>query len=191
MSHNFFPMIARMRYINRWGLMRNTRLENIQEHSHQVAVLAHALAVIQNKYYGGQVDPGAVAVAALYHDASEILTGDMPTPIKYDNPDIRNAYKAVEAVAEQKLLSMLPEELRPDFEDAVTIPDPEIHALVKAADKLSAYLKCVEELKAGNSEFKKAKEQTYAALCQNPIPALRHFMEHFLEGFELTLDELN
>ena len=190
LSHNFFPMIARMRYINRWGLMRNTRLENIQEHSHQVAVLAHALAVIQNKYYGGQVDPGAVAVAALYHDASEILTGDMPTPIKYDNPDIRNAYKAVEAVAEQKLLSMLPPELRPDFEDAVTIPDPEIHALVKAADKLSAYLKCVEELKAGNSEFKKAKEQTYAALCQNPIPALRHFMEHFLEGFELTLDEL-
>ena len=191
MSHNFFPMIARMRYINRWGLMRNTRLENIQEHSHQVAVLAHALAVIQNKYYGGQVDPGAVAVAALYHDASEILTGDMPTPIKYDNPDIRNAYKAVEAVAEQKLLSMLPPELRPDFEDAVTIPDPEIHALVKAADKLSAYLKCVEELKAGNSEFKKAKEQTYAALCQNPVRALSYFMEHFLEGFELTLDELN
>ena len=191
MSHNFFPMIARMRYINRWGLMRNTRLENIQEHSHQVAVLAHALAVIQNKYYGGQVDPGAVAVAALYHDASEILTGDMPTPIKYDNPDIRNAYKAVEAVAEQKLLSMLPEELRPEFEDAVTIPDPEIHALVKAADKLSAYLKCVEELKAGNTEFKKAREQTYAALCSNPIPALGYFMEHFLEGFALTLDELN
>ena len=190
LSHNFFPMIARMRYINRWGLMRNTRLENIQEHSHQVAVLAHALAVIQNKYYGGQVDVGQVAVAALYHDASEILTGDMPTPIKYDNPDIRKAYKAVEAVAEQKLLSMLPEELRGDFVDAVTIPDPEIHALVKAADKLSAYLKCVEELKAGNTEFKKAKEQTYAALCQNPIPALRHFMEHFLDGFELTLDEL-
>ena len=184
-------MIARMRYINRWGLMRNTRLENIQEHSHQVAVLAHALAVIQNKYYGGQEDVGKVAVAALYHDASEILTGDMPTPIKYDNPDIRNAYKAVEAVAEQKLLSMLPEELRGDFVDAVTIPDPEIHALVKAADKLSAYLKCVEELKAGNTEFKKAKEQTYAALCQNPIPALNYFMEHFLSGFELTLDELN
>ena len=183
-------MIARMRYINRWGLMRNTRLENIQEHSHQVAVLAHALAVIQNKYYGGQVDVGQVAVAALYHDASEILTGDMPTPIKYDNPDIRNAYKAVEAVAEQRLLSMLPEELRGDFEDAVTIPDPEIRDLVKAADKLSAYLKCVEELKAGNTEFKKAKEQTYAALCQNPSPALAHFMEHFLDGFELTLDEL-
>ena len=191
MSYYFFPMISRMRYINRWGLMRNTRLENIQEHSHQVAVLAHALAVIQNRYFGGQVDPGAVAVAGLYHDASEILIGDMPTPIKYDNPDIQNAYKQVESVAEQKLLSMLPEDLRADFDDIITIPDPEVHALVKAADKLSAYLKCVEELKAGNSEFKKAKEQTYAALCQNPIPALQYFMEHFLDGFELTLDELN
>ena len=191
MSYHFFPMIARMRYINRWGLMRNTRLENIQEHSHQVAVLAHALAVIQNRYYGGQMDPGAVAVAALYHDASEILTGDMPTPIKYDNPDIQNAYKAVESVAEQKLLSMLPEDLRGDFNDVITISDPETHALVKAADKLSAYLKCVEELKAGNTEFKKAKEQTYAALCQRPIPALKYFMDHFLDGFELTLDELN
>ena len=134
---------------------------------------------------------GAVAVAALYHDASEILTGDMPTPIKYDNPDIQAAYKAVEAVAEQKLLSMLPEDLRPDFADVLTICDPEIHALVKAADKLSAYLKCVEELKAGNDEFKKAKEQTYAALRENPTPALGYFMEHFLSGFELTLDELN
>ena len=191
MASHFFPMIARMRYINRWGLMRNTRLENIQEHSHQVAVLAHALAVIQNRRFGGQVDPGAVAVAALYHDASEILTGDMPTPIKYDNPDIQAAYKAVESVAERKLLSMLPDDLRPDYEAALTIPDPEIRALVKAADKLSAYLKCVEELKAGNTEFKKAKEQTYAALVQNPIPALNYFMEHFLDGFELTLDELN
>ena len=191
MPESFFPMISRMRYINRWGLMRNTQPENIQEHSHQVAVLAHALAVIQNRYFGGQVDPGAVAVAALYHDASEILTGDMPTPIKYDNPDIQAAYKAVEAVAEQKLLSMLPEDLRPDFADVLTICDPEIHALVKAADKLSAYLKCVEELKAGNDEFKKAKEQTYAALRENPTPALGYFMEHFLSGFELTLDELN
>ena len=191
MAYNFFPMISRMRYINRWGLMRNTRLENIQEHSHQVAVLAHALAIIENRYFGGQIDPGAVAVAALYHDASEILTGDMPTPIKYDNPDIQSAYKDVEAVAEKKLLSMLPPDLRPDFEEAVTIPDPEVHAIVKAADKLSAYLKCVEELKAGNTEFKKAKEQTYAALCKNPSPALKYFMDHFLDGFELTLDELN
>ena len=191
MAYNFFPMISRMRYISRWGLMRNTFQENIQEHSHQVAVLAHALAVIENRYFGGQTDPGVVAVAALYHDASEILTGDMPTPIKYDNPDIQNSYHQVEAVAEQKLLSMLPPDLRPDFTEAVTIPDPAVRALVKAADKLSAYLKCVEELKAGNTEFRKAKEQTWAALQQNPIPALGYFMEHFLDGFELTLDELN
>ena len=191
MAYSFFPMIARMRYINRWGLMRNTQTENIQEHSHMVAVLAHALAVIENEKFGGQVDPGQVAVAALYHDASEILTGDMPTPIKYDNPAIQSAYQQVEAVAEQKLLSMLPEELRPAYKDAITIPDPEVKALVKAADKLDAYLKCVEELKAGNAEFRKAKEQTYAALCQNPIPALRYFMEHFLADFSLTLDELN
>ena len=191
MAYHFFPMIARMRYINRWGLMRNTDPENIQEHSHMVAVLAHALAVIQNEKFGGQVDPGAVAVAALYHDASEILTGDMPTPIKYDNPDIQSAYKQVEAVAEQKLLSMLPPDLRESYRDVISISDPHVRALVKGADKLSAYLKCVEELKAGNLEFKKAREQTYAALCQNPIPALQYFMEHFLPGFELTLDELN
>ncbi|MCI8869557.1 MAG: 5'-deoxynucleotidase [Lawsonibacter sp.] len=191
MPYHFFPMISRMRYISRWGLMRNTFTENIQEHSHQVAVLAHALAVIQNERFGGQTDPGAVAVAALYHDASEILTGDMPTPIKYDNPDIQSAYRQVESVAEQKLLSMLPPDLRGAYEEAVTIPDPEIRALVKAADKLSAYLKCVEELKAGNTEFKKAREQTYAALLQNPVPALKYFMEEFLPGFELTLDELS
>ena len=191
MAHHFFAMLSRMKYIDRWGLMRNTVSENIQEHSHQVAVLAHALAVIENRFFGGHIDPGAAAVAALYHDASEILTGDMPTPIKYDNPDIQRAYTQVEAVAEQKLLSMLPEQLRADFDAAVTIPDPAIHAIVKTADKLSAYLKCVEELKAGNLEFKKAKEQTYAALCQNPSPALKYFMEHFLPGFELTLDELN
>ena len=190
-AYNFYPMIARMRYINRWGLMRNTQTENIQEHSHMVAVLAHGLAVIQNEKFGGQVDPGQVAVAALYHDASEILTGDMPTPIKYDNPDIQFAYKQVEAVAEAKLLSMLPEDLRPAYEEAITIVDPEVKALVKAADKLDAYLKCVEEVKAGNAEFKKAKEQTYAALCRDPIPALQYFMDNFLEGFSLTLDELS
>ena len=191
MKSHFFAYISRMRFIQRWALMRNTAPENVQEHSHQAAVLAHALAVIRNEKFGGHVDAGAVAAAALYHDASEILTGDMPTPIKYDNPDIQSAYKDVETVAEKKLLSMLPPDLRPDFEDAVTIPDPEVHALVKAADKLSAYLKCVEELKAGNTEFKKAKVQTHAALCQNPSPALKYFMEHFLDGFELTLDELN
>ena len=190
MEH-FFAYTSRMRFISRWALMRNSQPENIQEHSHQVAVLAHALAVIENERFSGQTDPGVVAVAALYHDASEILTGDLPTPIKYDNPDIQSAYQQVEAVAVGKLLSMLPEELRPAYEEALTIPDPEVRVLVKAADKLSAYLKCVEELKAGNTEFRKAKEQTYAALLQNPLPALRCFMEEFLPGFELTLDELS
>ena len=191
MPYHFFPMIARMRYISRWGLMRNTDPENVQEHSHMVAVLAHALAVIENERFSGQTDPGVVAVAALYHDASEILTGDMPTPIKYDNPAIQQAYKQVESVAEEKLLSMLPDDLREEFRPAITIPDENIRAVVKAADKLSAYLKCVEEVKGGNLEFKKAKEQTYAALCRDPIPALQYFMDNFLEGFSLTLDELS
>lgn len=155
-----------------------------------VAVLAHALAVIENERFSGQTDPGVVAVAALYHDASEILTGDMPTPIKYDNPDIQTAYKAVEAVAEQKLLSMLPPDLRPAYDEAITIPDPHVRDLVKAADKLSAYLKCLEELKAGNLEFKLAAEQTRQALEDSPLPEVNYFLEHFLPGFSLTLDEL-
>ena len=189
-SH-FFAYVSRMRFIQRWALMRNTAPENVQEHSHQAAVLAHALAVIRNEKFGGHTDPGKVAVAALYHDASEILTGDMPTPVKYDNPAIQEAYRQVEAVANGKLVSMLPPELRGVYGEILDEYDPETRRLVKAADKLSAYLKCVEELKAGNTEFKKAREQTYAALCQNPIPALKYFMDHFLEGFELTLDELN
>ena len=190
MAYNFFPMISRMRYINRWGLMRNTRLENIQEHSHQVAVLAHALAVIENRYFGGQIDPGAVAVAALYHDASEILTGDMPTPIKYGNPAIRSAYKDVEAVAAQKLLAMLPPELQGAYAPILTDVDPEVERLVKAADKLSAYIKCVEELKAGNAEFREAAAQTRRALEDFGLPEVRYFLETFLESFSLTLDEL-
>ena len=190
MAHNFFPMIARMRYIARWGLMRNTQPENIQEHSHQVAVLAHALAVIQNQYFGGSVDPGRVAVAALYHDASEILTGDLPTPIKYDNPDIQSAYQQVEAVAVGKLLSMLPEELRPAYEEALTIPDPEVRALVKAADKLSAYIKCVEELKAGNLEFREAAAQTRQIVEGYGLPEVAYFLDTFMDSFSLTLDQL-
>ena len=155
-----------------------------------VAVLAHALAVIQNRYYGGMIDPGQVAVAALYHDATEIITGDMPTPIKYYNQTLRASYQEVEDMAANRLLSMLPEELRVEYETLLQPADPEVEALVKAADKLSAYLKCVEELKAGNNEFRLAKEQTYAALAKNPLPALQHFIEHYLPSFELTLDEL-
>ena len=190
MSYHFFSMISRMKYINRWGLMRNTIQENIQEHSHMVAVLAHALAVIENEFLDGDVDVGAVTVAALYHDASEILTGDMPTPIKYHSPEIQSAYKSVEIMAEKQLLHMLPETLHPTYREVLNPSDVHIHHLVKAADKLSAYLKCVEELKAGNREFSLAKTQTYAALMENPLPALAYFMEHFSDGFEMTLDEL-
>ena len=189
-EHNFFALISRMKYIDRWALMRNTETENIQEHSHQVAVLAHALALIANQRFGAQLDPGRVAVAALYHDATEIITGDMPTPVKYYNSTLRDSYKQVEAAAADRLLSMLPPELRPEFEPYLRESDPEIQAYVKAADKLSAYLKCVEEVKAGNSEFRLAKEQTWAALMDKPLPALQYFIDQFLPSFELTLDEL-
>lgn len=191
MSNHFFAYLSRMRYIDRWGLMRNTFQENIQEHSHQVAVLAHALAVIQNEKFGGTLDVGKAAVAGLYHDAPEILTGDLPTPVKYDNPAIKEAYKAVESVAADKLLSMLPAELAPAFAPYVREElEPELLRVVKAADKLSAYLKCVEEVKAGNQEFRQAMEQTRAALKRMELPALDYFMDHFAPAFELTLDEL-
>ena len=190
MRSHFFAYVSRLRFIQRWALMRNTAQENVQEHSHQVAVLAHALAVIRNEKFGGNVDAGQVAVAALYHDASEILTGDMPTPIKYDNPDIRKAYKEVEAMAERKLLHMLPEDLQPAYAPIITGQSGEIEELVKAADKLSAYIKCVEEMKAGNNEFREAAAQTRKALDAYKLPEVAYFMETFMESFSLTLDEL-
>ncbi len=190
MRSHFFAYLSRMRFIQRWALMRNTAPENVQEHSHQVAVLAHALAVIRNEKFGGHVEPGAVAVAALYHDASEIFTGDMPTPIKYDNPAIQEAYKDVEKMAQQKLLGMLPSELREVYAPILTVPDEETRCLVKAADKLSAHIKCLEELKAGNLEFRQAAEQTRRALEGYGLPEVTYFMDTFLESFTLTLDEL-
>ncbi|MCI8971277.1 MAG: 5'-deoxynucleotidase [Oscillibacter sp.] len=190
MKSHFFAYISRMRFIQRWALMRNTAPENVQEHSHQAAVLAHALAVIRREKFGGTVDPGLVAAAALYHDASEILTGDMPTPIKYGNPAIQAAYQDVEAVAERKLLAMLPEELREAYAPVLTEVDPEVARLVKAADKLSAYIKCVEELKAGNAEFREAAAQTRRALEGYGLPEVDCFLETFMDSFSLTLDEL-
>ena len=190
MTYPFFAYIARMRYIGRWGLMRNTEPENIQEHSHMVAVLAHALAVIRRDRFGGTVDPGRVTAAALYHDASEILTGDLPTPVKYANEKIQAAYKAIEDDAAQRLVEMLPQEMQASFSAVLHEEDPEVLALVKAADKLSAYIKCVEELKAGNSEFEAAARQTRQALCDMQLPCLDYFMAHFLDSFQLTLDEL-
>ena len=191
-SYSFFAYLSRMRYISRWGLMRNTFQENIQEHSHMVAVLAHALAVIRRDVLGKKADPGLAAAAALYHDAPEILTGDLPTPIKYYSPDIRDAYKQVEKVSADKLSAMLPEELRGAFAPLLREDyDPDTRALVKAADKLSAYIKCVEELKAGNAEFRQAAEQTLEALKGYGLPEVDYFMEHFLPAFGLTLDELS
>ena len=174
MRSHFFAYLARMRFIQRWALMRNTSPENVQEHSHQVAVLAHALAVIRNEKFGGQVDAGAVAVAALYHDATEILTGDMPTPIKYYNPEIRGAYKAVEAVAGDKLLSLLPPEFQATYRPILQPQDETVEQLVKA----------------GNSEFREAAAQTKEALEGYDLPELRYFMATFLESFSLSLDQL-
>ena len=188
MSDNFFAYISRMRYIERWSLMRNALPENIQEHSHMVAVIAHALGVIRRDVFHADCDPNACAAAALYHDASEILTGDLPTPIKYYNPEIKNAYKQVEQIACQKLLATLPAELRPAFEPLLT--EAEYRDIVKAADKLSAYIKCIEERRAGNDEFLSAEKQTRSVLEQNPLPEVRYFMSHFIPAFELTLDEL-
>ena len=190
MKSHFFAYISRMRFIQRWALMRNTAPENVQEHSHQAAVLAHALAVIRNERFGGHLDPGAVAAAALYHDASEILTGDMPTPIKYHDPAIRAAYKDVEAVASRKLLDLLPPELQNAYRPILLEEDEEIRRVVKAADKLSAYIKCVEELKAGNNEFRDAAAQTRRALESYDLPEVRYFLDTFLDSFSLTLDEL-
>ena len=190
-GYHFYAYLSRMRYINRWGLMRNTVQENIQEHSHMVAVLAHALAVIRREVFGKPADPGLAAAAALFHDAPEILTGDLPPPVKYYNPEIRDAYKQVEAFSAQKLLGMLPEHLRPAYEPLMSEDyDPSTRELVKAADKLSAYLKCVEEVKAGNNEFRQAAEQTRQALEASDLPEVAYFMEHFLPSFSLTLDEL-
>ncbi|MEG1988912.1 MAG: 5'-deoxynucleotidase, partial [Oscillibacter sp.] len=180
MKSHFFAYISRMRFISRWALMRNTAPENVQEHSHQVAVLAHALAVIRNELFGGMVDAGAVAAAALYHDASEILTGDLPTPIKYFNPVIKSAYKDIESVANDKLLHLLPPELQGVYGPILGESDPEIALLVKAADKLSAYIKCVEELKAGNAEFREAAAQTRKALEAFGLPETAYFLETFM-----------
>ena len=191
MANEFYALLGRMRYITRWGLMRNTFSENIQEHSHQVAVLAHALALIRRdvlKLSGP--DPDKCAVAALYHDASEILTGDLPTPIKYYNPDIKTAYKQVERIAGERILDMLPAQLRESYEHLVLEDDPDVTPVVKAADKLSAYIKCVEEQKAGNTEFDSAAVLTMESMQKMAMPELDWFIENCLPPFSLNIDQL-
>ena len=191
MANEFYALLGRMRYITRWGLMRNTFSENIQEHSHMTAVLAHALALIRREilHLPGP-DPDKCAVAALYHDASEILTGDLPTPIKYYNPGIKDAYKEVERIAGENLLNKLPPELRDCYEHLVLEDDPEVTPTVKAADKLSAHIKCLEEQKAGNTDFDTAARQTWEAMKALDMPELNWFLEHCLGAFTLNLDQL-
>ena len=191
MANEFYALMGRMRYITRWGLMRNTFAENISEHSHQVAVLAHALALIRRHilHLPGP-DPDRCAVAALYHDASEILTGDLPTPIKYYNPDIKVAYKEVERIAGNRLLDMLPKELRDSYEHLVLEDDGEVEPIVKAADKLSAHIKCLEEQKAGNTEFDSAAKQTWDSMKAMNLPELDWFLDNCLGAFALNLDQL-
>ena len=191
MANEFYALLGRMRYITRWGLMRNTFSENIQEHSHQVAVLAHALALIRRDILGlPGADPDKCAVAALYHDCSEILTGDLPTPIKYYNPDIKAAYKQVEHIAGQRLLAMLPPQLAASYESYVLETDEAVLPTVKAADKLSAYIKCIEEQKAGNTEFDSAATATLQALQNLKMPELDWFLANCLDPFTRNLDQL-
>ena len=191
MANAFYALMGRMRYITRWGLMRNTFSENISEHSHMTAVLAHALALIRRDILNLPTpDPDRCAVAALYHDASEILTGDLPTPIKYYNPGIKDAYKQVEHIAGNRLLDMLPPQLRSSYEHLVLEDDEEVLPFVKAADKLSAHIKCLEEQKAGNTEFDTAAKQTWDAMKAMARPELDWFLDNCLGAFGLNLDQL-
>lgn len=191
MTGHFFALISRMRNIRRWGLMANTFEENVQEHSHMVAVLAHALALIRRDVFHRSADPERAAAVALFHDASEILTGDLPTPVKYFNPEISSAYREIEKISLEKLLTMLPDELKPAYRSVLLAArgDDPAAELVHAADKLAAYIKCVEELRAGNGEFKKAASQLKEKLLKLGIPEVGYFMEHFIPSFSLTLDE--
>lgn len=191
MANEFYALLGRMRYITRWGLMRNTFTENLQEHSFQTAVLAHALALIRQEIlHLPSPDPDRCAVAALYHDVSEILTGDLPTPIKYFNPKIMDAYKQVEHVAGERVLDMLPPELRASYEHLVLEDEAELLPIVKGADKLSAYLKCVEEQKTGNTEFDSAARQTLLSLHDMHREEIEWFLDNCLEAFTLNIDQL-
>jgi len=191
MSYNFYAFMDRMKYIKRWSLMRSVREENIMEHSQQVSMLAHALALIKNKLYGGNVDASKCVLYAVYHECSEVMTGDLPTPIKYFNNSIHGAYKSLEDRACDKLLLMLPEELREET-SAFIKPDTasEEYKIVKAADRLAAYIKCLEEQRCGNTEFEKAKKSIEEDLHSRNMPEVEYFFKNFIQSFLLTLDEL-
>ncbi|NVN93459.1 MAG: 5'-deoxynucleotidase [Desulfuromonadales bacterium] len=191
-QYDFFAFLSRMRYISRWGLMRNTVSENIQEHSLDVAVIAHALVMIRNTYFDGTLDPNRVALYGIFHDASEIFTGDMPTPVKYFNPNFKRSFHQLEDRARRKLLTMLPEELAREYEPLFFFEDQEEYAqVVKAADKIAALLKCIEEEKSGNLEFRRAGAEHQALLAASPLREVQYFLEKFLPGYRLSLDELH
>ena len=192
MKSNFFAFASRIKYINRWALMRNTTYETLSQHSFEVASLAHALAVIGNRRLGKTYDAARAALLGLYHDTPEIITGDMPTPVKYHSGEMREAFAKVEQYAGERLLSMLPDDLRPDYELLLTETGAEadLHRLVKAADKLSAYIKCIEERKAGNAEFSEAEKATKKALENLDCPELQIFLSDFLPAYSLPLDKL-
>jgi len=186
---HFFAMLSRMKYIQRWGLMRSTRTETLSEHTLDTAFIAHALAVIRNKRFGGKVDVEKVVLYALYHDATEIITGDLPTPVKYYNKDIKDSYKQLEERARERLSSMLPEDLRGEFEPYLGHGDAETEKIVKAADKVSALIKCTEEEQMNNREFLRAKESVLAYINDMDLPELKVFMEEFFPSYGLSLDE--
>ncbi len=188
----FFAMLSRMKYINRWGLMRNTREENLCEHSLEVAIVAHALAVLGNKRFGKTYDPQRAAALALLHDASEIITGDMPTPVKYHSEEIRKAYGEVEDMAVEHLVSMLPEDLRPEYRALMTMSAPgdqELTPLVKAADRISAVIKCVEERQSGNRDFSKAEQTILKSIRDMGLPEANAFLREFMPSYGLTIEE--
>ena len=189
MSSRFFAFLSRMKYIDRWGLMRLTIKENVAEHSLQVAWVAHALAVIENKFFGGRYDVCRIGMIGAYHETGEVITGDMPTPIKYFSPEINSAYKKVERIAEKRILATLPKELYEDFASLVQ-PSEEEKRIVKYADKLTAYIKCVEETTCNNSEFSEALRSTERELRGFNSPAVDYFMDSFVEAYKLTLDGL-
>ncbi len=187
--YSFFALVSRLKNIDRWALMRNSDRENVQEHSHMVAVIAHALGLIRRDVFGKDCDPDRAAAAALFHDAPEIITGDMPTPVKYHDADMIGAYRRIEDAAVEKLVSSLPSELSGEYERLLRMPD-EVADLVHAADKTAAYIKCLEELKTGNGEFRSAAESTLVKLKALGMPEVDYFIENFIPAFSLTLDEL-
>ncbi|MBO5494587.1 MAG: 5'-deoxynucleotidase [Eubacterium sp.] len=191
MSSNFFAMVNRMKLINRWALMQNTKQENIAEHSHSVAVIAHALALIGNRKFGKNYNAERACLLAIYHDTTEVITGDMPTPVKYYNDEIRNVYKDIEHIAGQRLLSMLEEDFKNDYEPLFEKQegDAELWALVKAADKISALIKCIEEKRMGNLEFDHALVKQEKIIDAINLEEVEYFKEHFLPAYYLTLDE--